>query len=351
MGNLILFPNVGIGPVVIDAVAFNLFGRDVMWYGLIVTSAIIVGVMYVLLQAKKERMLEDDVLDYALIVVSFAILCARLYYVVFDPTPDYKNIIDVLAIWEGGLAIYGGIIGGAIAVFVVCKWKKVYFARFADMICPAVMIGQAIGRWGNFVNGEAYGSIQKFDFLFWSFDISESAVTSPFLMVINGVTAQPTFLYESLWNAVGFILIVTIVNKKRLFAGMTALFYFAWYGFGRMFIEGLRTDSLYIPGSDTMRVSQLIGFFTFVFSLSALIWLGVRSRGKSFDIKEPVYYGRRLEILIEKGMLSVCDEDKSKDGSEVDECDMGSESETNVLVESNDQSNEMNIQKEQGKGE
>ena len=303
MSNIITFPNLNIGPLVIDPVALTVAGRDVMWYGVIITFAIIIGVIYVMSRAKKEKLLEDDVYDYALIVVATAILFARLYYVVFDPTPQYETFLDVIAIWEGGLAIYGAIIGGALAVFLVSRWKQVYFARFADMICPAVMIGQAIGRWGNFTNAEAYGSIEKFDFLFWSFDISDSMLTSHFLMNVNGINAQPTFLYESVWNIVGFLLILFIVNRRRLFAGMTTLFYFAWYGFGRMFIEGLRTDSLYLPGSDTMRVSQLIGALTFIFATVAIVYFSIRAKKHPFDASTPVYYGKRLEKLCSKGLL------------------------------------------------
>lgn len=313
--NMITFPNLGLGPWFIDPVAIVAFGKDIMWYGVIITAAIICGVLYVMRRAKREKLLEDDVLDYALIVVTSAILCARLYYVIFDPDPHYESFMDVIAIWEGGLAIYGGIIGGALAVFFVSKWKGVYFSRFADMICPAVMIGQAIGRWGNFTNGEAYGSVTKFDFIFRSFDISESALASPLLMNVNGVNAQPTFLYESVWNIIGFILIITVINKKRIFAGMTALFYFAWYGFGRMFIEGLRTDSLYIPGSNTLRVSQLIGALTFAFALAAIIILSIRAKKmqKCFDVNAPVYYGKRLAKLEADGFYGEKDKEDTQD--------------------------------------
>ena len=315
MKNVIMFPNLNLGPFTIDPVAIVAFGREIMWYGVIITAAIICGVAYVMRRAKKEKLLEDDVYDYALIVVTTAILFARLYYVVFDPDPHYESFIDVIAIWEGGLAIYGGIIGGALAVFLVSKWKKVRFSRFADMICPAVMIGQAIGRWGNFTNGEAYGSVTKFDFLFWSFDISESAMSSPLLMKVNFVNAQPTFLYESLWNIIGFVLIVTVINRKRVFSGMTALFYFAWYGFGRMFIEGLRTDSLYVPGSSTLRVSQLIGALTFVGALSAIILLSVRAKKKGMVFSEsaPVYYGARLAKLEAEGYYRAADQNTDQE--------------------------------------
>jgi len=315
--NNVAFPNLNIGPTKIDPVAFQLFGRDVMWYGIIITAAILCGIGYVMFRAKQEKLLEDDVYDYALIVVFTAILCARLYYVIFDPNPHYESIIDVFAIWEGGLAIYGGIIGGALAVFLVCKWKKVYFARFADMICPAVMIGQAIGRWGNFTNGEAYGSVQKFDFFFAGFDISSWSLTSPFLMNVNGINAHPTFLYESVWNIIGFVLIVLLIHPRRKFAGADTLFYFAWYGFGRMFIEGLRTDSLYVPGTESLRVSQLIGLCTFVFALAGFIYLSIRAKTHPFDPKSPVYYGQRLQKLRDEGVLAKEESSETEKNEEV----------------------------------
>ncbi len=313
MKHFLAFPNLNINVFTLDSVAFNLFGRDVMWYGVIITLAIILGVVYVMYRAKQEKLLEDDVYDYALIVVLTAIIFARLYYVVFDPTPNYKSFIDVIAIWEGGLAIYGAIIGGALAVFGVCKWKKVYFARFADIVCPAVMLGQAIGRWGNFMNGEAYGSVEKFDFLFVSFDISNATLTSPFLMIVDGVRALPTFLFESVWNIIGFVLICAVINRHRKFAGANTLFYFAWYGFGRMFIEGLRTDSLYIPGSDTLRVSQLIGVLTFVFATAAFVYLSIRAKKHPFDPTSPVYYGTRLEKLKAEGFIADTCKDEPQD--------------------------------------
>jgi hypothetical protein len=134
-------------------------------------------------------------------------------------------------------------------------------------------------------------------------------------MNVNGVNAQPTFLYESVWNIVGFILIITIINKKRVFSVMTTLFYFTWYGFGRMFIEGLRTDSLYIPGSNTLRVSQLIGALTFVFALTAIIVLSLRAKKlqKHFDANDPVYYGKRLAKLEADGFYDPKDKEDTTD--------------------------------------
>ena len=291
--NIIHFPNLNIGPMVIDPVAFSIFGRDIAWYGIIITFGIFCAVAYVMYRAKKEKLREDDVYDYALFTVIVGIICARLYYVIFDPTPNYKNIIDVFAIWNGGLAIYGGIIGGALTVLAVSRVKKIYFLRVADMAAPAVMIAQSMGRWGNFMNGEAYGSVEKFDFFFFGFDISGLMDKFPLLMNVGGIDAQPTFLYESVWNLIGFLLLVFFVDRFKKFAGMTMLSYFAWYGFGRMFIEGLRTDSLYIPGSDTMRVSQLIAFMTFAVSVALIIVLSIKSKAHPYNINDSVYYGKK----------------------------------------------------------
>ncbi|MBQ2862901.1 MAG: prolipoprotein diacylglyceryl transferase [Clostridia bacterium] len=302
-----------------------------MWYGIIVTSAIMCGIMYVFRRAKEEGLSEDHVYDYAFIVVASAIACARLYYVVFDPDPHYNSFLDVIAIWEGGLAIYGGIIGGAIAVFAVSRWRKVYFWRFADMICPAVMLGQVIGRWGNYVNCEAYGSVTTFEFFFWSFDISASALKNPVLMTVNGLLAQPTFLYESLWNAVGFVLIVFVINKRRKFAGMNAFFYFSWYGFGRMFIEGLRTDSLYLIGNNTLKISQLLAALTFLGFTTALILCSIKAKKHPCDLTASVYYAAPQKST--EGVAS--DDSGSEQNASTDQGLDGSEQST-VFVSKND---------------
>lgn len=260
--NKIGFPGLGIDAVEIDRVAFTVFGRDVAWYGVIIAFSMVIAVGYIMWRTKEYKGITvDDVIDFALFVIIFGVIGARLYYVIFDPTPNYDSFVDVIAIWNGGLAIYGGIIAGAITAITICLIKKIHIPCFFDMLAPAVMIAQAIGRWGNFVNGEAHGG-----------------VTDIFIrMEINGVCYHPTFLYESLWNIVGFVLL-NLLYRRRKFDGQVVLGYLAWYGLGRGFIEGLRTDSLYIG---SLRVSQLVGFLSFALALgSMLVFLFIKKAPK-----------------------------------------------------------------------
>jgi phosphatidylglycerol:prolipoprotein diacylglycerol transferase len=194
----------------------------------------------------------------------FGVIGARLYYVLTSwDTHNYDSLIDVIAVWEGGLAIYGGIIAGAAAVIVTSLYKKLNPFKVTDTVAPGVGLAQAIGRWGNFMNGEAYG-----------YEVAEGSILYRFRMgLVSDYTVaemkyyHPTFLYESLWNILGFVLI-TLLYRKKKFNGQVTLMYIAWYGFGRMFIEGLRTDSLYVG---PFRISQLIGMLCFVAGTALMI--------------------------------------------------------------------------------
>lgn len=257
MSHFISFPGLSIEPFKVDPVAFNLFGRDVMWYGVILTVGIILGVLYAYNGAKKAGINEDTFSTLILWIIPVSILSARLYYVIFDPTPNYHNFIDVIAIWRGGIGIYGAVIGGAVTAIIFSKVKKIHLPTLLDILAPSVMIGQIIGRWGNFVNAEAHGSQTS---LPWRMGIA------PFVEGAEGVELyttyyHPTFLYESLWNLIGLIFIHFVLKKKKKFEGQIALFYLAWYGLGRGFIEILRTDSLEIFG---FKVSALVGFLSAV---------------------------------------------------------------------------------------
>ena len=265
MVNNISFPNLGLKFSIRES-AFNVFGRGIYWYALILTSAMILGVLYVMWRAKKENISSDTIIDYALFAILSGIVGARLYYVLTS-LENYDRFVEVFYVWEGGLGFYGSIIGGAIAVIGVSLYKKISPMKMFDLIAPAMLIGQGIGRWGNFVNGEAYGSVELFEFFGAKFNISGADL--PFVMQIdsvkNGVAVssvlcQPTFLYESLWIALEFVLI-NWYFKRRKFDGQILFAYLAWNGFGRMFIEGLRTDSLYIGG---VKISQLLGLLFFV---------------------------------------------------------------------------------------
>jgi len=213
-------------------------------YGLIIACGLMLAVLYGCRRCKRFGFREDDILDGVLWVTPFAILCARLYYCIFSWESYAADPVSVLYIWQGGLAIYGGVLGAVVGVAVFCRIKHIKLPALLDLVSLGFLIGQSIGRWGNFFNREAFG-----------------AATDSFLRMglFNTVTGQteyyhPTFLYESLWNAVGFVLL-HFLTKYRKYDGQIALGYVAWYGLGRALIEGLRMDSLYWGD---FRVSQLL---------------------------------------------------------------------------------------------
>lgn len=268
--NRISFPGLGIGEFDINEVAFSVFGRDVAWYGIIVTLAIVAVCAYVYFRAVKIGYKVDDILDYFIFSIVFGILGARTYYVLFHGLDRYivsdggfwhnisGTIYNMVAVWNGGIAIYGGIIGIVITVIIVSRIKKLPFAAMLDLGGHGAMLGQAIGRWGNFVNAEAHGGETD---IFCRMGITD----------IFGQTTyyHPTFLYESLWNIIGFTVIFMLLKKQK-YKGQTFIYYCTWYGFGRMLIEGLRTDSLYI-GDTGIRVSQLLGFVLFAVGVVFII--------------------------------------------------------------------------------
>ena len=242
----ITFPNLGI-TVDPSPVAFTVFGKDIYWYGIIIASGFLLAVLYMLHRAKDFGVTQDDVLDMILWAVPIGVVCARLYYCIFYWELYEDDPISMLYIWEGGLAIYGGIIGGVITLLVVAKVKKIPAPVLLDLAGMGVIIGQCIGRWGNFINREAFGR--------------ETTAFSRMGLTLPGretVYVHPTFLYESLWNFAGFLLLHFWFRKhERKFDGELILLYAVWYGIGRALIEGLRTDSLYITGTG-IRVSQLL---------------------------------------------------------------------------------------------
>ena len=253
----VAFPGLGIENFEVNPVAFTLFDNiEVRWYGIIITLGIILAFSYCAFRAKQEKIVFDDLLDIAIFTVIFGIVGARLYYVLTS-LDKYDSLYSMIAIWEGGLAIYGGLIAGALTIFLVCRHKKIKVMKMFDAVAPGVMIAQALGRWGNFFNGEAYGEeVIEGSFLYF--------IRMGLIPNVESRTKMfyfhPTFLYESLWNITGFILINALYKKKK-FNGQIFYMYIAWYGFGRMLIEGLRTDSLYVG---VFRISQVVGFICFV---------------------------------------------------------------------------------------
>ena len=237
---------------------FSLGPLNIHLYGLAIGLGLILAVMYVCRRSREFGLKEDDILDGVLWITPFAIICARIYYVAFSWKDYADNPLSVFAIWEGGIAIYGSVIGAVIGVIVLCKVKKLKIATVLDITLLGFFIGQILGRWGNFFNREAFGA----------------ATDSFFRMgLYNTVTGSweyyhPTFLYESVWNLVGFILL-HFLSKRRKYDGQIALGYCAWYGLGRCFIEGLRVDSLYWG---PFRVSQVLAGLTCVAASAILLW-------------------------------------------------------------------------------
>ena len=266
MTTTISFPGLGIDRFTISRTAISFGKFSVAWYGLIIVIGMIVAVSYVMWRAKQNGISTDSILDLAIAVIVSGVIGARLYYVLTS-LDHYDSFFDVFKIWEGGLGIYGGIIAGTLAVLVTARVKKMNFLMLADMVMPAVLIAQSIGRWGNFINGEAYGS----------------ETSLPWRMGLHGdyfsIYVHPTFLYESLWTCTGFIL-ANLLYRRRRYHGQVLLFGFAWYGFGRMFIELLRTDSLYICSYHAWftKISVIVGFIAFAVSAFFLIYFAVKGR-------------------------------------------------------------------------
>ena len=254
------FPGLGIGEFNVNSEAFSLFGAPIAWYALIICAGMIFAVSYIIYRAKQIGINSEHVIDFALFVIPIGVLGARLYYVIMEIN-SFDTIWEALNIRNGGLAIYGGIIAGAITVFCVCKYKKIDFLAFADCVVPGLIMAQAIGRWGNFMNGEAFGEI-----------------TDSFLRM--GI------LYESLWNIFGFIG-VNLFYKYKKYDGQIFLMIFGWYGLGRMWIEGLRTDSLYLFGT-SIRVSQALAAVLFVACTTILIYFAIKKPNRPFYKMEPV---------------------------------------------------------------
>ena len=236
-------------------------------YGLLIGLGLMLAVVYGWRRSREFGIKSDDITDGVLWIVPFAILCARLYYCIFEWEERFaSNPISVLYIWEGGLAIYGGVIGAVIGVAVFCYFKKIKLPALLDLVLLGFLIGQSIGRWGNFFNREAFGAETD---IFIRMGLHQNA-DGTYSSVMHYF--HPTFLYESLWNAAGFVLL-HFLSKKRQYDGQIALGYALWYGVGRVLIEGLRTDSLYWGD---FRVSQLLAGVTAVAAAVALFVLSLR---------------------------------------------------------------------------
>lgn len=270
------FPNLGIHLEKVGK-TISVFGFEIAYYGMIIGLAVVAGILMASHLAKKSGQDPDIYYDLAIYAVIISVIGARLYYVIFSWDSYKDDLLSIFNLREGGLAIYGGVIAAVITVSVYCKVKKLSFGVLADTACPGLILGQIIGRWGNFFNREAFGEYT--DSLFamrLPLDaVRGSDVTDMMrrhVEVIDGIKyiqVHPTFLYESLWN-VGVLLIMLWWRKYKKFDGEILLMYLFGYGIGRFWIEGLRTDQLLIPGSD-IAVSQVLALVLVVVS-AVLIW-------------------------------------------------------------------------------
>ena len=253
-----------------SSVAFHIGGKAIYWYGIIIALGVLLALWFCMKQKEKYGITEDNLMDGVLWGIPLAIVGARLYYVLFyldrckkaDGSFDWAESI---AIWDGGLAIYGGVIAAVLVCFVLSKKRGFKLGALTDLIVMGFLIGQAVGRWGNFMNREAFGAETT---LPWRMQLTTTTGTL--------VEVHPTFLYESLWNVVGLLLIVFIVAKGRRFDGENTWFYFLWYGIGRFWVEGLRTDSLYLfnwtIGGEPIRVSQALSLVMVLVSAFMLLY-------------------------------------------------------------------------------
>ena len=233
-------------------------------YGLIIACGLLAAVAYGMRRATQFGLNDDIIIDGVLWVTPFAILCARLYYCVFSWEHYAANPISILYIWEGGLAIYGGVLGAIAGIIVFTRVKKTSLPALLDLVSLGFLIGQSAGRWGNFFIREAFGAETESFLRMGLYDTYTKTVTYH----------HPTFLYESVWNLVGFVFL-HFASRRRKYDGQIALLYVAWYGLGRALIEGLRTDSLYIPGT-AIRVSQLLAAASCAAAVIALVYFAMK---------------------------------------------------------------------------
>lgn len=280
MSNIISFPGLGISfdP---PRTAFTLLGFDVKWYGVIIAVGFILALAYTLKRSEKFGFSQDSFIDILFVAVPVGIICARLYYVIFNFELFRGDPLKVIRVWEGGLAIYGGVIGGMLSAIIVAKIKKINPLAVADLGALGFLIGQAVGRWGNFINREAYGSVTT---SFLRMEIYDAAAGMR-------ISVHPCFLYESVWNLAGFVLL-HFLSRRRRYDGQILLGYLAWYGLGRFFIEGLRTDSLYFF-STGIRVSQMLAILSMLAAILIMVYIRFL-RKKELPVMQSEVYQRQL---------------------------------------------------------
>ncbi|MDE5539422.1 MAG: prolipoprotein diacylglyceryl transferase [Bacilli bacterium] len=266
-----------------NPVMLTLFGIEIRWYSFLILIGIIIGVILIEKEAKKFNISRDEIFDMCFYAIVFGILGARLYYVLFNVSYYKYNLLEIFAIWQGGLAIHGGLIVGVLVIYLYAKKKHFNFLRLLDMAAPSVILAQGIGRWGNFFNSEAHGFATTYNAL-KNLHVPEFIING---MKIGGTYYLPTFYFEFLWCILGLIVLLIIRRLKYTKIGETSCIYLMWYSFGRFFIEGWRTDSLMLGGC---KGAQIISIILFVGSLIYLIYL--HNKGKYADLYNDINKGR-----------------------------------------------------------
>lgn len=240
-----------------NPIAFEIYGIEIMWYGILIASGVLIGTLLALRQSRKIGFREEDLIDLLIFAIPSAIIGARVYYVIFNLNYYKGNFLEMINIRNGGLAIHGGLITAVIVAVIFCKVRKVKFWQIADITAPSIVLAQAIGRWGNFINHEAYGV----------------ETTLPWGINVAGKIVHPTFLYESLWNLIIFVFLIWYRNNRRKSDGEVFVLYMILYSLGRFFVEGLRIDSLYFG---SFRIAQVISI-TFVI-LGIILFTSLRKK-------------------------------------------------------------------------
>jgi len=294
------------GGIKMSPVAFEIFGRPIYWYGIIISVGVLLGIYLAMREARKQNLDPDLLVDFSLLAIPLAIVGSRLYYVAFEWDSYRANPIDALKIWEGGLAIYGAVIGGIIAAIIFTRWRKIDFWTLADIVAPSLILGQALGRWGNFFNQEAYGY----------------AVTNPawqwfpaaVFIERNQQWHMATFFYESMWNFIVFFFLL-YYRKKRKQTGEVFLFYLILYSCGRLIIEGLRTDSLYWG---PFRVSQVLSGILIIVGIVIMVVRRRKIEHEETEDEQEIEYDPDMAI---KAYLELDKVEDVKDGTVVKEND------------------------------
>ncbi len=254
-----------------NPIAFSIFGMDIRWYALLITLGMVLGFYIAYKRCSKYGIDPEYLYDIFLVAIPLGVICARLYYVAFNWGYYSQNLILIPQMWNGGLAIHGGIIGGFIGIYIVCKKKKINILKLIDVVVPSLILAQAIGRWGNYFNMEAYGGQTD---LPWAINVIDP--------VLGSIYVHPTFFYESIWNLGVFFLLIYVFEKRKKAHGELACWYLILYSIGRFFIEGLRTDSLMFF---FLRMAQIVSIVSIIGGIIGIIYLRKKAMENDENIK------------------------------------------------------------------